>query len=112
MMTLPSLGSPRTLQLMSPKSLLANSSSRNVSGMRPYSSEDEEQSTTRAFPEGPPCSKTGERGRWEETSGGDSNIGGDPEGDSGGVGALLGDGLPSLEGERAHLVPLLSSIDS
>jgi hypothetical protein len=34
----------------------------------------------------------------------------DLEGANGGVGAPLGDGLPSLEGERERLVPLLSSI--
>jgi hypothetical protein len=59
---------------------------------------------------GPPCSHTGERGRCEETSRGDPSGGGDPEGASGGVGTLLGDGLPSVEGERECLVPFLSSI--
>jgi hypothetical protein len=58
----------------------------------------------------PPYSNTGERGRREETSGGDPSGGSDPEGAGGGVGALLGEGLPSLEGERARLLPLLSSI--
>jgi hypothetical protein len=45
-----------------------------------------------------------------ETSGGDPSGGGDPEGVGGGVGTLLGAGLPSLEGEHERLVPLLSSI--
>jgi hypothetical protein len=110
MMTLPSLGGPRTSQLRSSKSFLANSSSHEVSGLRPSSSEDEERSTIGVFLEEPPCSNTGERGWSEETSDRDPSGGDDPEGASGGVGALPGDGLPSLEGERARLVPLLSSI--
>jgi hypothetical protein len=57
-----------------------------------------------------PCSHTGERGRHEETSSKDPSGGGDLEGIDGGVGAPLGDGLPSLEGERVRLSPLLSSI--
>jgi hypothetical protein len=61
--------------------------------------------------EGPPCSNTGERGQHEETSGGDPSGGGDPEGVGGGVGAMLGGELPSVEGGQARLVPLLSSID-
>jgi hypothetical protein len=79
--------------------------------MRSPSSEDEERSTTRAFLEDLPYSHTGERGQCEETSSGDFSNGGDPEGAGGGVLAPLGEGLPSLEGERACLVPLLSSID-
>jgi hypothetical protein len=43
-MILSSPGGPRISQLMSSKSLLANSSSRDVSGMRPSSFEDEERS--------------------------------------------------------------------
>jgi hypothetical protein len=97
MMILPSLGGPRTSRLRSPK---MNSSS-----------EDEERYTIGSFLEDPPCSNIGEHGRREETSGGDFRIGGDLEGAGGGVLALLGDELPSLEGERARLVPLLSSID-
>jgi hypothetical protein len=92
-----------------PKSLLANFSSHEISGMRPSTSEDEERSTTGAFLEGPPGSNTGERGWRDETSDGDPNSGGDSKGADGGVGALLDDGLPSLEGERAYLVLLLSS---
>jgi hypothetical protein len=57
-----------------------------------------------------PCSNTGELGRCEETSGGDPSGDGEPEGASGGVGTLLDGGLPSIEGERTRLVPLLSSI--
>jgi hypothetical protein len=97
MMILPSLGGPRTSRLRSQK---MNSSS-----------EDEERYTIGSFQEDPPCSNTGEHGQREETSGGDFRIGGDLEGAGGGVLALLGDELPSLEGERARLVPLLSSID-
>jgi hypothetical protein len=62
-----------------------------------------------SLPRGTPYSNTGEHGRCEETSNGDPSGGGDPEGADGGIGALLRDGLPSLE-ERARLVPLLSSI--
>jgi hypothetical protein len=40
----------------------------------------------------------------------DPSGGSDPECAGGGVGTLLGIGLPSLEGERERLVPLLSSI--
>jgi hypothetical protein len=110
MMTLPSPGSLRTSWLRSPKSLLMNSSSHEVSGMRPYSFEDKERSSTGAFLEEFPCSNTGECGLRKETSGGDSSGGGDPEGADGGVGASLSTGLPSLEGEQVRLVPLLSSI--
>jgi hypothetical protein len=86
-------------------------SSRETSAMRYPSSEDEERSTTGAFLEDPPCSHTGERGQREETSGGDFSGSGDPKGAGGEVLAPLGNGLHSLEGERALLVPLLSSID-
>jgi hypothetical protein len=79
--------------------------------MRSLSSEDKERSPTRAFPEDPPCSHTGEWGQREETSSGDVSDGGDPDGAGGGVLALSSAGLPSLEGEQARLVPLLSSID-
>jgi hypothetical protein len=106
MMILPSLGGPRTSRLRSPKSHLANYSSRETSAMRSPSSEDEERSSIRAFLEDPPCSHTGERGQREETSDRD----GDTEGADGGVLASSGDGLSSLEGERAWLVPLLSFI--
>jgi hypothetical protein len=57
-----------------------------------------------------PCSNTGEQGRHEETSDGDLGGGGDPDGAGGGVLASSGRGLPSTEGERSHLMPLLSSI--
>jgi hypothetical protein len=98
MMLLSSDG-PRTLLLRSPKSLLVNYSSHEVSGMGSSSSKDEERFSTGAFPEELPYSNTGERGRSEETSGEDSSGSSDPEGAGGGVGAPLGDGLPSLEGE-------------
>jgi hypothetical protein len=89
----------RMMMLPSPKNLLANSSSCEVSEMRHSSSEDEERSTTRAFLEESPCSNIGERGWREETSSGDPSGGGDPEGAGGGVGASLAAGLPSLLGE-------------
>jgi hypothetical protein len=56
------------------------------------------------------CSNTGEQRRREEISDGDPGGGGDPDGTGGAVLVSLDDGLPSLEGEREHLVPLLSSI--
>jgi hypothetical protein len=62
------------------------------------------------FPDDPPCSSTGERGQHEETSDGDVSDDNDLDGADGGVLAPFDDGLPSLEGERARLVPLLSSI--
>jgi hypothetical protein len=111
MIILSSSGGPWTSRLRSSQSFLMNSSSYKVSGMRHYSSEDEERSKIGAFlEEPPPCSNTGERGRREEIFDGDPNGGGDPEGARGGVGALLDNGLSSLEGERACLVPLLFSI--
>jgi hypothetical protein len=73
------------------------------------SSEDEERSITRPFLEGPPYSNTGEWGRREEISNGDPDGGGDLDGADGGVLALLGEGLPTVVGERGRLVPLLSS---
>jgi hypothetical protein len=97
--------------LSSPKNLLANSSSHETSVMRSPSSEDEERSNTGTFLEDPLCSHTGERGQHEETSDGDISGGGDAEGAGGGVLAPSDNGLPSLEGERACLMPLLSSID-
>jgi hypothetical protein len=60
--------------------------------------------------EGTPCSNTDEQGRHEEISNGDPGGGGDLDGAGGGVLVSLGDGLPSLEGERECLVPLLFSI--
>jgi hypothetical protein len=44
---------------------------------------------------------TGEQGRHEEISDGDPGGGGDPDGAGGGVLALLVEGLPSGERERA-----------
>jgi hypothetical protein len=78
--------------------------------MSPSSSEDEERNTTGACLEESSCSNTSERGQCEETSSGDPSGGDDPKGFDGEVGASLGAGLPSLLGERARLVPLLSSI--
>jgi hypothetical protein len=57
-----------------------------------------------------PCSNTGEQGWHEEISNGDPSGGGDLDGIDGGVLVSLGDGIPSLEGERERLVSLLSSI--
>jgi hypothetical protein len=109
-MILPLPGGPRMSWLRSPKSLLVNASFHETSAMRSPSSEDEERSTTGAFSEDPLCSHVGERGQREETSGRDVSGDGGPDGAGGGVLALSGDGIPSLEGERVRLVPLLSSI--
>jgi hypothetical protein len=46
----------------------------------------------------------------KEISDGDLGGSGDPDGTGGGVLASLGEGLPSVEGERERLVPLLTSI--
>jgi hypothetical protein len=110
MMILLSPGGPRTSWLRSPKSLLVNSSSCETSAMRSPSSEGEERPTTGAFPEDPLTPTLVSGGQREETSSGDVSSGGDPEGVDGGVLAPSEDGLPSLEGERARLMPLLSSI--
>jgi hypothetical protein len=83
-----------------------------VSRMGPSLSEDEERSTTGAFPEGPPCSTIREQWQCEEISGEDYSGGREPDGADGGVEALLNGEEPSLEGERERLVPLLSSIFS
>jgi hypothetical protein len=111
MMNLLSPGGPRTSQLRLPKGLLVNALSRETSAMRSPSLEDEERSTTEALMEDHPCSHTGEWGQCEKTSGGDISGGGDPDGAGGGVLAPSGDGLPTLERERARLMPLLSYID-
>jgi hypothetical protein len=110
MMILSSSGGPRTSRLRSPKSFLVNSSSHKMLEMRPSSSEDEDKSTSRTFSEGPPCSNTGEHGWHEEISDGDAGGGGDPNDIGGGVEPPLSEEEPSLEGEGARLVPLLSSI--
>jgi hypothetical protein len=62
------------------------------------------------FPEALPCSNIGEQGWRGETTDGDPSGGGDPDGVGGGVSASSGKGLPSTEGERSRLMPLLSSI--
>jgi hypothetical protein len=107
---LPSSGGPRTSWLRSPKSFLANSSSCEVSRMRPSSSEDEDRSTDGTFSERPPYSNTGEQGRRKKISNRVLGGGGDPDNTGGGVEPPLGEEEPSLEGDREHLVPLLSSI--
>jgi hypothetical protein len=81
-----------------------------MSGMRPSSFKDEDKSTAWTISEGPPCSNIDERERREEISDGDPSGGGDPDGVSGGIEPPLGEEEPSLEGERARLMPLLSSI--
>jgi hypothetical protein len=58
----------------------------------------------------PPCSNTDEQGWREEISDGDPGGSGDPDGTGRGVLASLGEGLPSVEGERERLVSFLSSI--
>jgi hypothetical protein len=78
--------------------------------MKFSSSEDEERLIIGVFPEALPCSNTGEQGRRNETSDGDTDGGGDLDDASGGVLASLGRGLPSVEGEHSRLMPLLSSI--
>jgi hypothetical protein len=71
---------------------------------------NEEGSIIGVFSEVLPCSNTSEQGRRDKTTDEDPSGGGDPDGASGGVSALSGKGLPSVEGERSHLLPLLSSI--
>jgi hypothetical protein len=78
--------------------------------MKFSSSKDEERSIKGVFPEAFPYSNTGEQGRRDETSDGDPSSGGDLDGVGGGVLTSLGRRLPSAEGERSHLMPLLSSI--
>jgi hypothetical protein len=87
-----------------------NSSSHEVSGMRPSSSKDEDRSTTGTFLEGLSCSNTGEQGRREEISDGDPGGSGDLDSGGGCVEPPLGEEEPSMEGVRKCLVPLLSSI--
>jgi hypothetical protein len=74
------------------------------------SSEDEDSSTTRAFPRGTPCSNTVSKGGEKTLPTGDPGDGGDTDDTDRGVLASLGVGLPSVEGEHSHLRPLLSSI--
>jgi hypothetical protein len=62
------------------------------------------------FPEALPCSNTSEQGWHDGATDGDSGGSGDPDGAGGGVSASPGKGLPSAEGERSRLVPILSSI--
>jgi hypothetical protein len=78
--------------------------------MKFLSSKDKERSIIRTFPEEPPCSNTSEQGWRDEISDGDPGGGGDPDGAGGGVLASLGEGLPSTDGERSHLMDLFSSI--
>jgi hypothetical protein len=99
MMTLPSPGGLRMLQLRLPKSFLVNSASREVLAMKFPSSKDKERSIIITFSEGSYCLNTGEQGQCDETSGGDPGGGGDPDGAGGGVFMSLCEGPPSVEGE-------------
>jgi hypothetical protein len=65
---------------------------------------NEEGSSIGVFLEALPCSNTSEQGQRDKT------IDGEPDGAGGGVLASSGKGLPSMEGECSHLMPLLSSI--
>jgi hypothetical protein len=71
---------------------------------------NEEGSIIGVFSEALPCSNTGEQGWCDETTYGDPGGSGDPDGVGGGVSTSSGKGLPSAEGERSRLMPLLSSI--
>jgi hypothetical protein len=53
-----------------------------------------------------PCSNIDGQGRREEISDEDPGGGGDPDGADGGFLASLGEGLPSVEGERERLMHL------
>jgi hypothetical protein len=110
-MILPSPGGSRISRLRSPKSFLANSSSREVSATEPSSLGDKARSTTGTGSEGSPCSHRGKQRRRDEVTGGDCVSGGHPERDGGGVEALLGEEDPSSEGERGRLRFFLFSID-
>jgi hypothetical protein len=104
MIILPSPGDPRMSRLRSLKSFLVISSSREVSTI------NEEGSSIGIFLEALPCSDTNEQGWRDEAADWDPDGGGDPDGAGGGVSASSGKGLPSTEGERSCLEPLLSSI--
>jgi hypothetical protein len=91
-------------RLRSPKSFLANFSSREVS------TTSEGGPLTGVAPEALPCSNTDEQRRCDETSDGDPGGGGDPDDIGGGVCATSGKGVPSAEGECSCLMPFLSSI--
>jgi hypothetical protein len=78
--------------------------SREVSAM------SEEGSSIGIFLEALPCSNTSEQGPRDEATDGDPSGGGDPDGAGGGVSMSPSNGLPSMEGERSRLVPLLFSI--
>jgi hypothetical protein len=69
-----------------------------------------DRSSSEPYRRTPPCSNTGEQGRHEEISDGDPAGGRDLDGTGRGVLASLDEGLPSAEGERERLMPLLSSI--
>jgi hypothetical protein len=66
---------------------MANSSSYEVLGKA--SSSSKERSTTRILSESWPCSYTSDGGLRDEISGGEAGGGGDPDGEGGGVEALL-----------------------
>jgi hypothetical protein len=74
------------------------------------SSFSEERSTTGIPLKGPSCSYIGDGGLQEETFGGDTDGDRDPDGESRGIDALLGEDEEPLVVEHERLVPLLSSI--
>jgi hypothetical protein len=77
--------------------------------LREVSTTSEEGPLTGVVPKALPCLNTGEQRQHDETSDRDPGGSGDPDGTSG-VFASLSRGLPSTEGERSRLMPLLSSI--
>jgi hypothetical protein len=99
-----SLESLRMMMLASP----GGSSSREVS--EKVSSSLEKRSTTGVPSDGPPCSYTGDGGLRDETTDGDVGGSGDPDGEGGGVEALLGEDEEPVVDEWKCLVPLLASI--
>jgi hypothetical protein len=72
--------------------------------MRPFSSEDEDRSTTGTFSEGSAFSNTSEQGHHEEISNGDSGGGGDPDNTDRGIELPLDEEDPSLDGERENVL--------
>jgi hypothetical protein len=101
-------GRPKSPRLRSPKSCLASSSSRKVSGK--VSSSSEKRSTTGIPSKGSLCSCTSDGGLWEETFDGDIGDSKDSDGEGDDVEASLCEDEEPLMDEHESLVPLLSSI--